>query len=172
MDNNNAHEAQPPLVPPAKAPQVPPPQENPPDDIEDEWAIEVTEELDASGVRHKDAFYALLRAWFGSRDYTCILLTKRKHDEILRFCLDVISGVNIRSAFLAGNKQAYKWASKYDAIVVDKGGGDDQVIEIKNAVLVMRPQNTAVDAQSLHLSKLQRPRTWRGCSRISIVSTR
>ena len=31
------------------------------------------------------------------------------------------------------------------------------MIEIKNAVLVVRPQNTAVDAQSLHLSKLQRP---------------
>ena len=135
--------------PPAEVPHAAP-QEIPLDNVEDEWDIEVTDELDASGVRHKNAFYALLRGWLRSRDYKkCILLTKRKHDEILRFCLDIICGVDIRSLFLAGNKQAYKWTSKYNAIVVDKRGGDDNVIEIEHAVLVLRPKNSAVEAQSL-----------------------
>jgi hypothetical protein len=88
-----------PLPPAEEAPKVP---EGDPNDIKDEWDIEV----DASSIRHKNAFYALLRNWFRSRDYTCILLTKRKHNEILRFCLNIISGVDIWSLFLAGNKQA------------------------------------------------------------------
>jgi hypothetical protein len=169
MDDNSGEV--PPLPPAEEAPKV---AEGDPNDIEDEWDIEVTEELDASGIRHKNAFYKLLRDWFGSRDYTCILLTKRKHDEILRFCLDLISGADIRSLYLAGNKQAYKWMAKYDAIVVDKAGwGDDHVIEVEHAVLVLRPKNSAVEAQSLQLCLCcSSRRTWRGCFRTSTRSTR
>ncbi len=129
---------------PDEAPQVPP---SPPAEVPDniEWDIEVTVELDATGIRHQNAFYALLRDWFGSRDYTCILLTKKKHDEILRFCLDIINGAEVWSLFLAGNKQAYKWSSKYDGIlvekcdgiVVDKRTAADPVIDLDHAVLVL-----------------------------------
>ncbi len=43
-------------------------------------------------------------------------------------------------------------------IVVDKAGwGDDHVIEVEHAVLVLRPKNSAVEAQSLQLSMLQQP---------------
>ena len=145
----------PPLSPAKEAPKV---AEGDPNDIEDEWDIEVTEELDASGIRHKNEFYKLLRRWFRSREYTCILLTKRKHNEILRFCLDIISGADIRSLYLDGNKQAYKWMAKYDAIVVDKAGrGDDRVVEVEHAVLVLRPKKSAVEAQSLQLSAALQP---------------
>ena len=100
------------------------------------WVIEPTDDLDESGLRHKHAFYVLLNEWFQGRDYTCTLLTKQKHNE-LQFCLDLINGADARSLFIAGNKQAYKWAAKYDAIVV---GGE-------SAVLVLRPtRGPLVDA--------------------------
>ena len=35
------------------------------------WIVEGTDDLDESGVRHKNAFYVLLNEWFKGRDYTC-----------------------------------------------------------------------------------------------------
>ena len=149
---------------PDESPEVlpSPPAEDP---VDIEWDVEVTVELDDAGIRHLNAFYALMREWFGSRDYTCILLTRKKHDEILRFCLDVINGAEVRSLFLSGNKQAYKWAAKYDGILVKKRDGvlvdqraaKDPVIDLDHAVLVLRPKNIPVDAQSLQLCHLQQP---------------
>jgi hypothetical protein len=112
------------------------------------WVVEPTDDLDESGHRHKHAFYVLLNEWFQGRDYTCVLLTKQKHNEILQFCLALINGADARSLFLAGNKQAYKWAAKYDAIVIGE----------ESAVLVLRPtRGPIVDAQSTCLSALQQP---------------
>ena len=108
------------------------------------WVIEPMDNLDESGHRHKHAFYLLLNEWFHGRDYTCILRTKQKHNEILQFCLDLIDGADARSLFIAGNKQAYKWAAKYDATVV---GGE-------SALLVLPPtRGPLVDAQSTCLHK-------------------
>ena len=89
------------------------------------WVIEPTDGLDESGHCHKHAFYVLLNEWFQGRDYTCTLLTKQKHNEILQFCLDLTDVADARSLFIAGNKQAYKWVAKYDAIVV---GGESAVL--------------------------------------------
>jgi hypothetical protein len=76
------------------------------------------------------------------------LLTKWKYNEILQFCLDLIAGADPQSLFIAGNKQAYKWAAKYDAIVVGE----------ESAVLGMQPKKGPVmDAQSLCLSSFQQP---------------
>jgi hypothetical protein len=114
----------------------------------DIWIIEGTDNLDDAGIRHKNAFYALLKEWFLGRDFTCTLLTKRKYDEILKFCLDLINSADCRSLYIAGNKQAYKWAAKYDAIVVGK----------ESAVLVLRPTKSPIpDAQSTCLDALQQP---------------
>ena len=86
----------------------------------------------------------LLNEWFKGRDYTCTLLTKQKYIEIRQFCLDLIEGTDARSLFIAGNKQAYKWAAKYDAIVLE---------ERKSAVLVLCPTRGPIaDAQSTCLS--------------------
>jgi hypothetical protein len=58
------------------------------------WVVEPTDDLDESGHRHKHAFYVLLNEWFQGRDYTCVLLTKQKHNEILQFCLALINGAD------------------------------------------------------------------------------
>jgi hypothetical protein len=114
----------------------------------DIWIIEGTDNLDDAGIHHKNAFYGLLKEWFCGRDYTCTLLTKRKYDEILKFCLDLINGADCCSLYIAGNKQAYKWAAKYNAIVVAK----------ENAVLVLRPTKGSIaDAQLTCLDALQQP---------------
>ncbi len=113
----------------------------------DVWIMEAPGDLDDAAVCHKNAFYVLLKEWFDGKDYTCTLLTKRKYNKILQFCLELIGGADPWSLFIAGNKQAYKWAAKYDAIVV----GED------SAVLVVCSKNAAVDAQSLCLSSLQQP---------------
>jgi hypothetical protein len=110
--------------------------------------IEGTDILDDAGICHKNAFYVLLKKWFCGRDYTCTLLTKQKYEEILKFCLDLINGADCRSLYIAGNKQAYKWAAKYNAIVVGE----------ESAVLVLRPtKGPNVDAQSTCLDALQQP---------------
>ena len=114
------------------------------------WVVEGTNDLDESGVRHKNAFYVLLNEWFNGRDYTCTLLTKQKYNEIRQFCLDLIDGADVRSLFIAGNKQAYKWAAKYDAITISD--------ERDSAVLVLRPtRGPTADTQSTCLSALQKP---------------
>jgi hypothetical protein len=51
----------------------------------DIWIIEGTDDFDDTDIHHKNAFYALLKEWFLGRDYTCTLLTKQKHYEILKF---------------------------------------------------------------------------------------
>ncbi len=84
----------------------------------DTWIIKGTDNLNDAGICYKNAFYVLLKEWFCGRDYTCTLLTKQKYEEILKLCLDLIDGANCRTLYIAGNKQAYKWATKYDAIVV------------------------------------------------------
>jgi hypothetical protein len=114
----------------------------------DIWIIEGTDNLDDAGIRHKNAFYALLKEWFRGRDYTCTLLTKRKYDEILKFCLDLINSADCCSLYIAGNKQAYKWAVKYNAIVVGE----------ESTVLVLRPTKGPIaDPQSTCLDALQQP---------------
>ncbi len=123
----------------------------------DTWIIEGTDNLDDSGICHKNAFCVLLKKWFCGRDYTCTLLTKQKYEEILKFCLDLIDGADYCTLYIAGNKQAYKWAANYDAFVV----GDE------SAVLVLRPTKGPIaDAQSTCLSALQQPLILRGCSQI------
>ena len=68
------------------------------------------------------------------------------HNEILQFCLNLKSGALPWSLYIAGNKQAYKWAAKYDAVL----------LEDKSAVLVLRPtKGQHVDAQSICLSGFQ-----------------
>jgi hypothetical protein len=62
--------------------------------------------LDDAGIHYKNAFFALLKEWFQGRDYTCTLLTKRKYDKILQFCLNLINGADPGTLFIAGNKQA------------------------------------------------------------------
>ncbi len=114
----------------------------------DIWIIEGTDNLDDAGIHHKNAFCALLKEWFCGRDYTCTLLTKWKYDKILKFCLDLINGSDCCSLYITGNKQAYKWAAKYDAIVVEE----------ESAVLVLHPTKGPIaDAQSTCLSALQQP---------------
>ncbi len=114
----------------------------------DIWIIEATDDLDEAGICHKN-FYGLLKEWFQGRDYTCTLLTKQKYYEILQFCLDLMNGAHHWSLLIAGNKQAYKWAAKYDAIVVRE----------ESAVLVLRPtKGQNVDAQSTCLSAFQSTR--------------
>jgi hypothetical protein len=76
----------------------------------------------------------------------CILLTKQKYNEILQFCLDLMSGAHPWSLYIAGSKQAYRWAAKYDAVVVGDG----------SAVLVLGPTKCQnVDALSTCLSAFQ-----------------
>ncbi len=109
--------------------------------------------MDEAGVPHKNKFYELLKEWFQGRGYRyrCILLMKRKYNEILQFCLNLKSGALPRSLYNAGNKQAYKWAAKYDAVL----------LEDESAVLVLRPtkgrptKGQHVDAQSICLSGFQ-----------------
>jgi hypothetical protein len=81
------------------------------------WIIEATDDLDDAGIHHKNAFYVLLKELLQGRNYTCTRLTKQKYNEILQFCLDLINGADPRSLFIAGNKQAYKWVAKYNAVV-------------------------------------------------------
>ena len=50
----------------------------------DIWIIEDTDNLNDASIRHKNAFYALLKEWFLGRDYTCTFLTKQKY-KILKF---------------------------------------------------------------------------------------
>ena len=112
------------------------------------WIIEAPEDLDEAGVRHMNAFYVLLKEWFQEKDYTCTLFTKQKYNEILKFCLATINGADPRSLFIAGNKQAYKWVAKYDAIVIGE----------ESYVLVLHPTSGPIaDAQSTCLSALQKP---------------
>ncbi len=75
--------------------------------------------MDEAGICHKNEFYELLKEWFWGRDYTCILLTKQKYDEILQFCLDLMNGAHPWSLYIAGIKQAYKWLAKHDAVVLE-----------------------------------------------------
>jgi hypothetical protein len=150
-------ESQPPALPKlGGVPALPPlPQEAPEEHpikqegaAPDTWIIEGTYNLDDANIRHKNAFYVLLKEWFRGRDYTCTLLLKREYEEILKFCLDLIDGVDCRTLYTAGNKQAYKWAAKYYAIVVGE----------ESAVLVLRPTKGPIaDAQSTCLSALQQP---------------
>ncbi len=121
----------------------------------DTWIIKGTDNLDDASICHRNAFYMLLKEWFRGRDYTCTLLTKQKYEEILKFCLDLINGADCCSLYIAGNKQVYKWAAKYDAIVVGE----------ESAVLVLRPtKGPFADAQLTCLSALQQPNILRGCS--------
>ncbi len=114
----------------------------------DIWIIEGTADLDDASIRHKNAFFRLLKEWFLGRDYTCTLLTKRKYDDILKFCLDLVNSADYRSLYIAGNKQAYKWAAKYDAIVVGE----------ESAVLVMcSTKGPIANAQLTYLDALQQP---------------
>jgi hypothetical protein len=123
----------------------------------DTWIVEGTDNLDDAGICHKNAFYVLLKEWFRGKDYTCTLLTKRKYEKILTFCLDLIDGANCHTLYITGNKQAYKWAAKYDAIVVGE----------ESAVLVLHPTKDPIaDALLTCLSALQQPTYLRGCSRI------
>ncbi len=64
--------------------------------------------MNDAGVCHKNELYELLKEWFQGRDYMCIVLTKQKYNEILQFCLNLMSGAHPRSPHIAGNKQAYK----------------------------------------------------------------
>ncbi len=102
--------------------------------------------MDDASIHHKNAFFALLKELFLGRDYACTLLTKRKYDEILKFCLDLINGADCCSLYIAGSKQAYKWAAKYDAIVVGE----------ESAVLVLCPTKSPIaNAQSTCLDALK-----------------
>ncbi len=70
---------------------------------------------------------------------------KTEYEVILKFCLDLINGANCRTLYIAGNKQAYKWAAKYEAIVVGE----------ESAVLVLCPTKGPIaDGQSTCLSAL------------------
>jgi len=69
------------------------------------WIVEDTNDLDESGVCHKNAFYVLLNEWFRGRDYTCTLLTKWKYTEILQFCLDLMEGADPRLCLLLGTSK-------------------------------------------------------------------
>ena len=106
----------------------------------DIWIIDATDGLDEDSVCHKNALYVLLKVneWFHGRDYMCTLLTKQVYNEILQFYLNLMNGADPWSLFIAVNKQAYKWAAKYDAIVVEE----------ESVVLVLGP--TKVQDQSLH----------------------
>jgi hypothetical protein len=68
------------------------------------WIIEATDDLDEAAVCHKNELYELLKEWFQGRDYTCILLTKRKYNEILQFCLNLKSG-----ALCSSSVSVYCW---------------------------------------------------------------
>ncbi len=105
--------------------------------------------MNEAAVHHKNEFYELLKEWFQGRDYRCILLMKRKYNEILQFCLDLMNGAHSWSLYIAGNKQAYKWAAKYDAVV----------LEDESAVLVLCPtKGQHVNAQSTCLLAFQSTR--------------
>jgi hypothetical protein len=140
-------ESQPPALPElGGVPALPPfPQEAPEEHpikqegaVSETWIIEGTDNVDDAGICYKNAFYVLLKEWFRGRDYTCTLLTKQKYEEILKFCLNLIDGANCRTLYIAGNKQVYKWAAKYDAIVVGE----------ESAVLVLCPTKGPIaDAQ-------------------------
>jgi hypothetical protein len=113
------------------------------------WIIEGVEGLDEESVRHMNAFYALLRKWFGSKEYTSQLITKEDYNARVNFLLRVNEGdTDCREGFLTGNTNAYKWLKRYHVYKY----GDD------SAVLVLRPKKIgAIDVTKIPLSNLQQP---------------
>jgi hypothetical protein len=111
------------------------------------WVIEGADELDEEKLRHMNVFYVIFKERYIQKNYTCVLFTKAKHQKILNYCLDLIDGADCQEQYLQGNKQAYKWQDKYDAVTV----GD-------SSILVRRPEGGAIaNAQALNLSSLIKP---------------
>ena len=56
------------------------------------WNIEGVESLDDKGIRHMNAFYALLKEWVGKKEYTTKLMMKAEYDKIVNFLLGLKEG--------------------------------------------------------------------------------
>ena len=61
-----------------------------------------------------NAFYVLLKKWFGGKEYTLAILTKADYDARVQHLLRIKQGdTDCCEAYKSGNINAYKWARKY-----------------------------------------------------------
>ena len=115
------------------------------------WNIEGVESLDDKGIRHMNAFYALLKEWVGKKEYTTKLMMKAEYDKIVNFLLGLKEGTtDCCEEKRSGNASAYRWVQKYHIYK----------IRSESAVLVLRPDNKKqgpVEVSAMLLKDLQRP---------------
>jgi hypothetical protein len=109
------------------------------------WYLEGVDDLDEDGACHKNAFYIILKQMHQSLDYTTVLLTKRKYNQICQFCMDLQDGVDAQAKALQQNLHTYLWEKKYALLIVGK-----------SAVLVLRP-DAVVDVRNMNLSMVWQP---------------
>jgi hypothetical protein len=65
-------------------------------------------------------FYVLLKAYTAKKNYTSILMTKKRYGEIKDFYLFMNDGGDVQERYLEENTQAYAWLWKYNVIVLAK----------------------------------------------------
>ena len=112
------------------------------------WTIEGVEDLNEEENRHMNAFYVLLKKWFGGKEYTTGILTKADYDARVELLWSIKKGdTDCCESFKSGNFNAYKWAKKYHLFTVG----------VETSVLVLRPDpkgSGAVDVMAMALSHL------------------
>ena len=115
------------------------------------WNIEGVASLDDKGVRHMNAFYAVLKEWIGKKEYTTKLMMKAEYDKIVNFLLGVKEGTtDCCEEKKSGNASAYRWLQKYHLFT----------FRSESAVLVLRPDNKKegpVNVTAMALKDLARP---------------
>jgi hypothetical protein len=105
------------------------------------WYLEGVDDLvDEDGACHKNAFYIILKQMHQFWDYTTVLLTKKKYNQICQFCMDLQDGIDAQAKVLQQNLHTYLWEKKCALLIVGK-----------SAVLVLRP-DAAVDVRNMNLS--------------------
>ena len=64
--------------------------------------------MDDKGIRHMNAFYAVLKEWIGKKEYTTKLMMKVEYDKIVNFLLGVKEGTtDCCEEKKSGNASAY-----------------------------------------------------------------
>ena len=115
------------------------------------WDSEGVESLDDKGIRHMNAFHAVLKNWIAKKQFDTKLMTKAEHDKIVDFLLGVQEGTtDCCEEKKSGNGNAYRWLQKYHVFTFGS----------ESAVLVLRPDDQKqgpVDVTAMALKDLQRP---------------
>jgi hypothetical protein len=115
------------------------------------WTIKGVKGLDEEQIHHMNAFYVLLKKWFGGKEYTSGILTKADYDVRVQHLLRIKQGdTDCCEAYKSGNFNAYKWAKKYHLFTVG----------VESSVLVLcsdAKKSGAVDVTAMALSHLQKP---------------